>query len=238
MSSTLESVKWGKSALELIKHTWELDPNVPAVMQIRHSERLPVTKRSEMNLPLTDTGEKTAYEFGSKLPPERKYYLHYTSVERTQKTASKLHEGVIDNKGISEIVGILPVTSVIDIEANANIAMQIKKGIEDDEGSRKYFYHWLSGLVPPWVREPSLEFSQQAAYTMIKNLREAKPKDMHIWVSHDAWVAPFLLHWLGECSFNWVSFMDGFILQFYESYMVSFFRGEKKKVEYPYWWRF
>jgi len=238
MPSVLESVEWGKSALELIQHVRELDPNAPAVLHIRHSERLPVSLRQEgFNLSLTDRGVKTSYEFGSKLPVDRKYYLHHTDIDRTQMTAANIQKGIHDNKGVSKVMGEIPVASVVDVEAASIIMRELMSG-NDAEGARTVFYRWLSGIYPPWVMKPSLEFAQQGASTMMKDLSEAEPGDLHIWVSHENWIAAFLLHWLGECSFHWVSFMDGFILQFHEDNMTSYFRGQKKEVKYPYWWNF
>jgi len=236
MSSILESIEWGKPALELVQQAWELDLNAPAFMHIRHSERPPVS--AGLNLPLTDRGVKAAYEFGRNLPVDRKYYLYHTNIDRNQMTAENMQKGILDRKGVSKIMGEIPVATIIDAEENASLMMRAFEGKEEAGGARTHFYRWLSGLYPPWVRKPSLEFAQQGAFLMMKNLREAEPDDLHVWVSHETWIAAFLMHWLGEFSFDWISYMDGFILQFHEGYMMSFFRGEKKEVKYPYWWNF
>jgi len=134
-------------------------------------------------------------------------------------------------------MGEIPLTSVVDVEAFRNLLLEIREENEN-ERMRNLFHRWVSGLYPPWVMKPSLEFAQEGAFLMMRYLEGAGPEDVHIWVSHETWVAAFLQHWLGECSFDWVSFMDGFILQFHEDCMMSFFRGEKKEVKYPYWWNF
>ena len=238
MTFTLELVEWGKSALDLINHTKELDPNVPAVLHIRHSERPQMElQKHAFKMALSERGEKASIEFGVQLPVNRNYSFYHTDIDRTQMTAKKIQQGIQYNGGASEIVGEIPLFSFLDYEEAGKILREMK--IEDDElRARTVFYRWLSGIYPPWIIKPSLDFSQFGASLMMKNLREAECDDFHVWVSHENWVAAFLMHWLGEWSFEWIPFLDGFILQFYDDHIVSFFRGKKKKLNYPYWWNF
>ena len=216
----------------------ELDPTLPAVMQIRHSERPTVNvNEGGLNTPLSDRGEKAAHQFGSKLPVDRHYHFYHTDIERTKMTAERIQQGVVDNDGVSKIVGEIPVSSINDTAAFRELMREI--GGEDAVARfRTFFYRWVYGFYPPWWMTPSLEFAQQGASFMMRNLWDSDMRDMHIWVSHELWVAAFLLHWLGEYSFDWVSFMDGFILQFKEENMTFYFRGETKEVKYPHWWSF
>jgi len=238
MPSVLESVGWGKPALDLVKHSMELDPDSPAVMHLRHSERPQVSASAGLHLPLTDKGETAAYEFGLNLSVDREYYIYHTRIDRAKKTAENIHKGILDNKGVSKIIGVIPVGYVVDFEEYRSIIFRELEGKEEVVGTRNFFDLWLSGMYPPSVVKPSPEFAQQAASLMMRNLDEANPEDLHIWVSHDTWVAAFLRHWLKECSFNWVNFMDGFILQFHKDHMMSFYRGKKRKVKYPSKWNF
>ena len=238
MTSILSSVEWGKSALDLIKHVAELDQNSPAVIHIRHSERPAVNiRKGGINTALTNRGEKAAYEFGNSLPSDRKYYFYHTDIDRTKVTAEKIHQAILDNKGSSKLIGEIPLSTVLDIDAFRENLLEIG-GENENERMRNFFYRWVSGRYPPWAMKPSLEFAQMTASFMMKCLEGAESEDVHVWATHDNWVSAFLLHWLGESSFNWVSFMDGFILQFHEDSMMLFFRGEKKEVKYPYWWGF
>ena len=102
MDSVLETVEWGKSALDLIKHTQELDPNLPAFIHIRHSERPSATQRQTgFKLPLTEKGEKASYELGNKLPVTRKYHLYHTDIDRTLVTAENIMKGIQEIKGVA-----------------------------------------------------------------------------------------------------------------------------------------
>ena len=239
MSSVLESVVWGKSPLQLIKQMKDLDPNKPAVLHIRHSERHTLnTKQTTYLTALTKTGEKTSYEFGKKLPTNRKYHHFHTIVDRTKETASNIHQGILDNKGKSTGLSTIPVKTIVDYEANSELTRKIIQESEDElDVTKKVFYRWLSGYNPPWVRKSSLVFSQQVASFMMKQLRKEQQNDIHVWVTHDNFIAAFIHHWFGEYLDNWIEFLEGFIVQFYEDHMVFYFRGTKKQVEYPYWWK-
>jgi broad specificity phosphatase PhoE len=216
-----------------------LDPDVPAVLHIRHSERLLFnTNQTTYTTALTETGEKTSYEFGKKLPTNKTYHHFHTIVNRTKETASNIHQGILDNKGKSTGLSTIPIRSVIDYEANSQYSRKIFEEFDDEvKAIKKIFYRWLSGYSPPWIRKSSLIFSQQVASYMMKQMRNAQKNDVHIWVTHDGFIAAFIHHWFGEYLDDWIEFLDGFILQFYDEYMVFYFRGEKKQAEYPYWWK-
>ena len=234
--SILESVPWGKSALKLLQHTKELDSKVPAVIHIRHSERPPASlQKNGFNQPLTTTGTEASLEFGKHLPINRKYSLFHTDVDRTQMTCQNIQKGIKNSGGKSSIKGEIMLASVV----NVSEAVKIIRGLgieDDDERASTLFYRWVAGLISPNVFRPSLEFAQIGASIMMKNLESADSDDVNIWVSHENWVAAFLVHWLCEFSFDWITFLDGFILQFYDDHMIAFFRGENKKLNYPYWW--
>ena len=236
MSSILESVPWGKPALDLIKHAKDLDPERPAVIHIRHSERPTMDlDKDALVMPLSPRGEKASYELGNSLPITRKYYFYHTDRERTVTTASKIQHGIRDNSGIAEIVGEIPLVTIIDVEEASKIIRGLN--IRDDYQRAKILFNsWMSGFYPSWVIKPFTDFGQTGAYLMQKYLRGAESNDVHVWVTHENWVAAFLMQWLGDFDFDWVSFLDGFILQFYDDHMMAYFRDSKKKLNYPYWW--
>ena len=241
MTSILENVEWGARVQQLLHHVRDLDPEKPAVIQIRHSERPEVNLQSmqtNFSTPLTERGEKAAYQFGLDLPKERSYHLYHTDVDRTISTAEKIYQGVNDNSGVSEVKGEIPLAMTIDGAAVSQIFREMKKHYDEAEMAQAFTYRWTTGRYPPWVLMPSIEFAQIGASMIVKNLSDAGKRDVHIWVSHDSWVAAFLMHWLGESCFDWVTFMDGFILQFNEDTITYYFRDKKKDIKYPYWWNF
>jgi hypothetical protein len=239
MSSVLESVEWGKSAQQTIDQMKDLNHKLPAVMHIRHSERPPINIHlPTYSLSLTERGVKTSYEYGKNLPKNRRYSHFHTVIDRSRNTASNIHRGILDNNGESTGLELIQIRTLIDPEANSRYLQKIVKESENQLiATKKIFYRWISGYIPPSVRKPSLLFSQETASLMMKKLGEAESRDVHIWVTHDNFIAAFIYHWFGEYLTEWITFLNGFILQFYDKYMVLFFRGEKKQVEYPYWWK-
>ena len=150
----------------------------------------------------------------------------------------KSMKGVLDNSGVSDIKGEIPLAVTIDGSAISQIFRDMRTNYDEAEMAKIFTYRWVAGRYAPWVLMPSLEFAQRGASLMIKTLRDADKRDVHIWVSHDSWVMAFLMHWLGESCFDYVTFMDGFIMQLNEDAISFCFRDKKKDIEYPYWWNF
>ncbi len=73
---------------------------------------------------------------------------------------------------------------------------------------------------------------------MMKNLESADDDTFDIYVSHDIFVAAFQLFWFGVFPSDWVSFLDGFILQFSGDKMNVFSKYGVKSTYPPYWWNF
>jgi hypothetical protein len=216
-----------------------LDPTKPVFMHIRHSERpiIDLNKDEKLDTPLSKRGEKAAYQFGSSLPLDREYIIHHTDMDRTIKTAESIRQGIEDNKGTARIAGEIPLATVVDMKAVVEIMKRIKSDSES-ERSRIYMNSWISGIYPPWVMKPSLEFAQIGASLMSKDLNTARRGEARIWITHDSWVFASLHHWFGEILFDWIDFMDGFILQLNDGDMSLFFKGRERQVAYPYWWKF
>jgi broad specificity phosphatase PhoE len=241
MKSIFEAIEWGKPIQQLLGQINALDPEKPAIIQIRHSERPEINLKNmqtNYSTPLTERGANAAYQFGSELPKERSYHMYHTDVDRSVSTAEKIHQGVIDDGGVSEVKGEIPLAMTIDGSAVSQIFREMKKYYDEAEMAQAFTYRWATGRYPPWVLMPCIEFAQRGASLVIKSLRDSDKRDVHIWVSHDSWVAAFLMHWLGESCFDWVTFMDGFILQLNEDTMTYYFRDKKKDIKYPYWWNF
>jgi len=241
MTSILETVEWGARVQQLLHYVKDLDPDKPAVIQIRHSERPEVdlkNMQTRYSTPLTERGEKAAYLFGSELSKDRNYYLYHTDVDRSVNTAEKIHEGIIDNGGVSGVKGEIPLAMTVDGSAVTQIFREMRKHYNEAEMAKIFTYRWVAGRYAPWVLMPSIEFAQRGASLIVKNLRDSDRHDVHIWVSHDSWVMAFLMHWFGESCFDYVTFMDGFIMQLNEDTMTFYFRDKKKDIEYPYWWNF
>ena len=111
----LNSLKWGKSVLNLLSHGKDLDPKTPATLIIRHSERdEPEYFKDVLTADLTERGLKTAFEFGRNLPANRNYRIYHSTVKRCKETAEEIHRGIQQQEMKSQIMGSL--NSIFEIK--------------------------------------------------------------------------------------------------------------------------
>jgi len=228
----LKSVEWGKPALSLLSLSRELDPDLPAVMHVRHSERPPLTPESVVETSLTDQGRKVAFEMGTQLPRDKSYRLYHSISNRAIDTAEEIDKGLRSNNVDSIIRGVF-IHSHDDYEKFIRYLLQYS-----NETARPFVLKWASGHFPPWEMEPCRLFAQRTASVMMKNLEELDSSGFDIYVSHDIWIAPYLFYWFGIMpSVEWLEYLDGFILQLTEDRMKIFYNRRKMESYYPYWWR-
>lgn len=186
----------------------------------------------------TELGRRAAFELGSALPTGRRYRLYHTYIERSRETAEEIHRGILSNDGRSDVVGSVPLSSVVDPEKFTEYVAREMEEEPSEPWATALFAKWVSGHYPPWIRLPAIEFSQRAASIMIKNLESADSDAFDIYVSHDIFIGAFQLFWFGVFPSDWVDFLDGFVLQFEDEKMVVHSKYGVKKTYPPYWWNF
>jgi hypothetical protein len=218
-------------------------------MHIRHSAREQKTHRYST---LSEEGKQAAYEFGSKIYPNN-IRLYYTIIDRTKETVNEIHKAISDRGLQSKIEGKVDVISTIDVEKNNEIMTEI---MEEYQITRKItskeiiqfmnatsspiktlVLRWFSGQYSPSLRRPSLEFVQHLTRVMNKNLETIQSGGLGLYVSHDTWIAALLFHWFGIIPTQWIKYLDGFIIQLYETKIKVYLPDEIKMVNYPYWWK-
>lgn len=207
-------------------------------MHIRHSERFTAKSEDGVQVPLTEAGKKAAYEFGFNLTKKRRYRLCHSYVDRTKNTAELIHRGISDNGGTSQIMDIMNLSFMLDVEKAMHYLETDTKEDHVLSMSHSFFFRWVSGRYPPKELKPSLEFAQEGATLTKKNLKTASSETLDIYISHDGWVASFLLHWFGVIPFEWIRFLNGFIVQFKDKKAILFHSDERVEVTLPYWWDF
>ncbi len=232
MSSILDQVDWGNPVLSLLEKTNNLGTGIPALIHIRHSER----NLGELNTDITQTGLKASKQFGEKLPKDRTYRLYHTSASRTEQTALKIIEGLYENQCNASIKGTFyELNALRDVEKAVS---NFRKYWDEKTQIKSWFYKWAAGHYPPWEMRPSLDLSQQAADIMMQNLETASSDSIDIYVTHDVWVAFCIFHWFGLMIDRWVTFLDGYLVQFYPEFMKVFLSDSTIECEYPHWWNF
>jgi broad specificity phosphatase PhoE len=245
MPSVLESVEWGKPALTLLSQCKQLNPNLPAVMHIRHTERPKSTQESYdlarktgiSTLLSTKKGKQAAFDFGEHLPSNRVYRVYHSPIERARETAEKIHEGLLSQGAESHLKGIFMRVNNNQVKRRDYLQRYVL-----DVGApnaRHYFINLVSEHFPPWEIESASLIAKRHASIMMENLKSATLGNFDIYVSHDTVCASFLFYWFGIIpDERWIQFLDGFIMQLTGEQLHVYTKDGRKEAYYPYWWNF
>ena len=232
MCSPLESVQWGRKALQLIEQIKKMDTNKTVILHLRHTERHEVKPTMDAALS-TEKGKKAAFDFGERLPTNWKYHIWHTISPRTKETCKEIASGLRSNQSEGNIMGEVPVTTIHNFELFQKIQSQNQIVEDTCESSKTFFYDWIQGKYPKNVLTSSLSFSQSIADYMQKNIVD---NAVNILVSHDTWIAVLMHHWTGLVPDGWINFLDGFMVQLFEKDMRLSLPNETHLLEYPDWW--
>ena len=236
MVSVLGSVSWGEPALRLLSLCEELDPDLPAAMHIRHSERSEITSREEREATLTENGFKAARGFGELLPGDQSYRLYHSPRTRTKETAEYIHRGLMGKNAQSRVCGVAPFRLKVHPEKMWDY--MTRDWLNDERGITTFLASWVGGRYPPSEMEPSIQFAMRAAEATVANLNQIE-HGMDIYVSHDVWLGLFMFHWFGAMfPGNRAQYLEGFILQLTEERMRFYTQEGMKEAYYPHWWDF
>jgi broad specificity phosphatase PhoE len=237
MTGVLDRVEWGGPALKLLAHCRGLDPDLPAVMHIRHSERPRIHGPEGLHILLNERGREAARDFGSRLPEGRLYRLHHSYFDRARETAEGILRGIEEAGGEGEMVGAVELETILDLERyNHYFERDLLEG-DTPEQATDYFFKWASSRYPPNEIVPTLDFAKRCAEILEGDLGEKGSDSMEVYVSHDTWVAALKYHWFGiGPPRDWIRFMDGFILQTIGSKFKAYTRDAVLEVYRPYWW--
>ena len=223
-----------------------LDPEKPAILHIRHTERTGYSQDELVRNPYlynpyalasTDTWKQAAIDFGTSLPPSRLYVLFHTPVDRTLETAESICQGIRNVGGKAVVAGKFADLPLLDQKARNELARRrvLRYGVDafPDGGA----ILWISGHNPTNLQKPSLEFSQEIARTNMNDLRNAASNALHIYVSHDNWILTLMFHWFALLPDpENVSFLGGFLMQPNTDGLQVWYGDESRLYEYPYWW--
>lgn len=233
MCSPLESVQWGRNALQLIEQIKKMDTNKPVILHLRHTERHKISPTTDEALS-TEKGKKAAFDFGERLPSKWRYHIWHTISPRTKETCSEIASGLRSNQSKCQIMGNVPIITIHNTELFHKIQSQ-NQIVEDTSVSSKTFFNdWIQEKYPKDILTPSLTFSQSIAEFMQKNMVD---NAVNVLVSHDTWISVLMHHWTGLFPDGWINFLDGFIVQLFEKNLRLSLPNETHIVEYPDWWK-
>ena len=245
MASILEEVGWGKPALSLLSQCMRLDPELPAVMHIRHTERPPSTletterarETGRSALLSTEKGKQAAFEFGQRLPSDRVYRVYHSPVDRAVETAEQIFKALQAAGRDVQPKGVF-LKQYDDFDRRLDY---FKKDAFEGEvaDTLQFFINRLSERYPPWELESYALVARRHAAIVTENLKTAVPQSLDVYVSHDTYVAAFMFYWFSMMPREeFIEFLDGFVLQLQDDRMIVYTKDERKEVGYPYWWRF
>ncbi len=230
--SNLADVPWNRDACTVISQSFNLIPDLPAILLIRHSAREePKELLEAINAPLTAIGRTTAIEFGEKLNPKKNYRIYHSPKERCKNTALKIQEGFQKRNIISHFNGEMD--SLIRINSNREAFVKYW----NRDGEHRFVDYWFSGFYPNWEIEPALVVAQRTAQDIMENFSHIEKNMVDLYVSHDYSLLIYLFYWTGILATDdWIKYLGGFWLQFQNNMMIVYFAGKTYRVPYPSWW--
>ncbi|QEE17324.2 histidine phosphatase family protein [Promethearchaeum syntrophicum] len=234
--NTLKSVSWGKNAIQLLNllNNGGLMENVPTILMLRHSEREePEILEEIFEAPLTERGHKAAFEFGMNLPKKYEYRFFHSSVPRCKNTALEIRKGISNSKQKNSI-SIESIESLIKINCDFE---KFKTYLRQTETDTIFLDRWIGQFYNPLEIEPALAVAKRIAKDIKKLNKTQKKKTIDVFVSHDFHVILSQFYLSGNLVTNeWIQYLDGFIIQFFDKKMKIYSQRGKVEVNYPYWW--
>lgn len=173
------SLEWLSDARSLIEWSTQLG-NRPAILLVRHSERLVNLSPSDtIKAELTPTGHEMAIEFGRSLPHGKKIALFHSPNIRTTQTAQRIAEGIVD------IGGTVPHISSLDILWGPESDYSQFALLLNEYGFPEVYRRWINGKIPPDVFEPADRFITRLIPYSIGRLENTIPDSIEVLVTHD-----------------------------------------------------
>ena len=233
MDSILDSVDWGQRSTSFLERINELDTFEPVIMNIRHTERHPITWDNNDNVLCTERGISCAREFGAQLPAGWSYRLWHTSSPRTLETCKAIVGGLEQNGVESKIMGEPRTEFVLDNDRFVKIRNGYQDFSDGDESAITLLSNWNKNRYPADVITPPSEFGKGIAQDLSENLDE---RCFHILVSHDVWVAALMESWIQADPDDWVKCLDGFLVQLKKEKLKAIQPHGIHETDYPSWW--
>jgi len=174
------------------------------IFLLRHAERRHITLSDPhfgALVGITPNGEKQAQSFGASLPATGDALYFSSPVGRCKETAAFIAKGRKDTDFDS-------VNKIPEIKALGNMFV---KNIESYTDSLKVdFYKELLNYFDG-NKHPAFYPLQETVEKHLELFLEKAKAKWNFFLSHDAWVMPFLVHYLGAkfSKDQWMNFLSG-----------------------------
>jgi hypothetical protein len=142
----LISSDWGKRSLSFLDRINRLDSYEPVILNIRHTERHPITWDNNDNVLCTERGKTGAQEFGARLPEGWDYKFWHTTSPRTLETSQAISYG-LKRKGItSKIMGNPKTDFVLNNDRFVKIRNRYQVFSDNHESAKTLLSNWNKNM--------------------------------------------------------------------------------------------
>ena len=167
------------------------------------------------------------------LPKKYEYRFFHSSVERCKDSAIEIRNGISNSKQNNSIP-IESLESLIKINCDFE---RFKTYLKETKSDSKFLHNWIRQFYNPLEIEPPLAVAKRMAQDIKKIIKTQHKNGIDVFVSHDYHVILSQFYWSGNLVTNeWIQYLDGYILQFFDKKMKFYSQMGIVEVNYPYWW--
>jgi broad specificity phosphatase PhoE len=233
--NSIDKLPWAKEALELLDSGQYLRKDLSSMLFIRHSQRLDSNKWDEIKLlRLTPEGLQAAFDFGMKIPKYDEYRIYYSQVERCKETAIEIRKALQSRKA-----------NVTKCEELTILGVYLGKSDEIGKlftrDKKRFVNFWAANHYPTDIIEPLSDYAKKTAEIVWKihaNENILNQKHLDIFVTHDTTILGLEFGWCGvlrDTTKEWVDFLGGFWMQFYQTQIYLITRKKCFESYFPVW---
>lgn len=221
---------WIQSAQLLPVLFSHLDKNRPVSLFLRHSHRGPISDpQKSREIPLSELGHQTSFEFGQKLPLSYLYHIFYSPLPRCKDTAFQILQGILKNGGSGRLIA--PILALLDVGGDQRIINRILF-----RDGKQYVNNWCAGLYPPDQIESSLHYSQRVMSIVCDYMKNAQTTDCFIFIGHDVNLLGLRYALSGiPADESWLDYLNGFFVQQNHDQLLISNKDKIISCPCPYW---
>lgn len=221
---------WIQSSRMVPELLSKLDKEKPVCLFLRHSHRAPITDpQKSREIPLSELGHKTSYEFGEKLPLSHTYHIFFSPLARCKDTAFQILQGVQKQGGQGNLIA--PVLALLDVGGDQRSINTILF-----RDGQQYVNNWCAGLYPPNLIEPALHYSQRIMSIVRDYMKNAQKTDCFIFVGHDVNLLGLRYALSGiPADDSWLDYLNGFFMQINHDQLFISNKDKIIQCPCPYW---
>ena len=173
-----------------------------------------------------------ARKFGKRLPKYRPIRLFHSPFKRCGETAELILEEFKKGSGRGLLKGPLKTLYGPGASLSFYIIESMKRNGE------QFIFRWAAGLYSDDMIKPFIPYCQNTERIIFKNINDAPPKCIDIYVTHDIFLMSLRFGWFGyPPNEKWVSFLGGMAFTLMENCILLFDIDEMIHADIPFRWK-